>query len=392
MEKRDGITVWYLLPALLVGGTERTVVDLANGLDEERYDVTLWTFFERNQLDGDLDPAVTHRTLGARWRDDSEGVPTDQRPADPLDYVRVPVRFIREARRVCPDVIHSFLTFDNVVARIAGLASPGSIVISGNRLVPVDDRLRERLDDLTVFLADHVVANSEAGARYVRRRGLGDTDVSVITNGRDLDAYGAGSAGIRESLGIGNAPVVGTVGRLVERKGHHDLIDAWPAVRERHPDAHLVIVGDGPEREALARRAEANGCAGSVHLLGTRTDVPSLLGDFDAFVFPSYGEGLPGALVEAMAAGLPIAATPVDGNAELIEDGVTGLHLSVRDPDSIAAAVCRLLADHDGAGALGDRARERALAEFSIDRMVDDFEALYDRLLGVEREADRLPA
>jgi glycosyltransferase involved in cell wall biosynthesis len=383
--------IWYLMPALMVGGTERTLVELANELDQRRFDATIWTFFDDNALASELDDHVDHRTLGAQWADPEVDAETE-RPASPLDYVRVPVRFLRIARAERPDVIQSFLTFDNVVARVAGLLSPETVVVSGNRLVPGDDPpLKQRLDDWTLSLADHVVSNSEAGAHYVRRHGVDLERVSVIKNGRDLSAYGRSTANLRESLGLEpTTRIVGTVGRLVERKGHQELLDAWTEIAAERSDVHLVIVGDGPERDALRRRAERNGVADRVSLLGTRDDVPDLLGDFDVFAFPSRSEGLPGALVEAMAAELPIVTTPVDGNAELITDGETGLHVPVRDPSALADALRRLLDDPELAQRLGKRAGETAREEYAIERLVSDFERLYDRLTG-RRDATARP-
>jgi glycosyltransferase involved in cell wall biosynthesis len=376
-------TVWYFLPALSYGGTERTLVDLANGLDADQYDVTVWTIFDENPLASNLDEEVTLRTLGASGTAPGDVSHYVARAETPVDYVRAPLRFLSAVRRTRPDILQTFLFFDNVIGRLAGCVSPDTTVISGVRSVESDPSMpRAILDRVTLPLADFVVSNSRSGARLAIDRGAPSDRVGIVWNGRDVGRYGTGDPSVpRADLDLHeDAPVVGTVGRLIERKGHHDLLDAWPTVREHHPSAQLVIVGDGPRRDVLADRAVASGCRDSVVFAGIRDDIPALLALFDVFVFPSYFEGLPGALIEAMAAGLPIVTTPVDGCAELIGNYEHGLHVSVGSPTELAWATVRLLDNPDFAAVLGENARRRAREDCTIERMVAEFESLYERI------------
>ena len=239
---------------------------------------------------------------------------------------------------------------------------------------------RKYVRHITCRLADHVVSNSESGAEFILDYGVSPEQVSVIRNGRDIDEYRSGQSTpeLRQSLGIPtDVPVVGTVGRLIERKGHYDLLEAWPVILDEHPEAHLLIVGEGPERDGLEHMARERRIADSVHLPGTQDNIPDLLDMMDVFVFPSHFEGLPGALLEAMAAGLPIVATPVDGNFELFEDEESGLFVPVRDPDTLASTTCRLLFDESFASSIGNEAARVATTEFSLSRMTKDFTTLY---------------
>jgi glycosyltransferase involved in cell wall biosynthesis len=380
----DGTAIWYLITALSVGGTEHTLIDLVNGLDRSRYDVTIWTIFEQNPLAADLDDDIRVRSLGAQGVTPSDRNEYVQRARDPFDYVRAPLRFLRAVRAEQPSVLQSFLLYDNVIARIAGTVSPNTTVVTGVREVPKSQGIAKALlDRVTTPLSDLIVSNSMAGAEFAADRGASPERIAVIRNGRRTGAYSdVASNDLRDELDVSvDGPIVGTVGRLVERKGHRDLLSAWPGIRRRHPDARLLIVGDGPERDSLTRHAAELGCRDSVRFLGVRDDVPELLDLIDLFVFPSHYEGLPGALLEAMAAGLPIVTTPVDGNAELVTNYETGLHVSVRAPSEIEWAVVRLLENPSLSASLGDAAGARARAEFTVDRMVDEFERFYDRLV-----------
>jgi glycosyltransferase involved in cell wall biosynthesis len=376
--------IWYLIVALSVGGTERTLIDVANNVDHERYEVTIWTLFEQNPLATTVAEEVTLRSLGAEGTASSGGGRYVERAENPLDYLRAPLRFLNAVRTNPPDVIQSFLFYDNLIARLAGVVSPGTTVITGVRSVPENrSPVKEILDRIGMPLSDRIVSNSKAGAKFATDRGASDEQIEVIYNGRDIDCYAtASSADVEGTLDVPDGiRTVGTVGRLIERKGHRDLLAAWPAVREQCPETHLLLIGGGPERDSLERCATELGCRDSVHFLGFRDDVPTLLDLMDVFVFPSHFEGLPGALIEAMAAGLPIVTTPVTGNAELVDNYRTGLHVAARDPGEIKWALIRLLENQSLAASLGEAAEAETRHRFALDRMVTGFERLYDTVL-----------
>jgi glycosyltransferase involved in cell wall biosynthesis len=201
--------------------------------------------------------------------------------------------------------------------------------------------------------------------------------IHMVANGIRLDRYqpdAAARAATRNELGLGDAWVVGTVGRLDDFKNQTLLIRAMaPLLSER---VRLVIVGDGPTRadvEAeLARLREPKW----VTLTGRRMDVPSIIPAFDVFALSSKSEGLPLVVPEAMSVGLPIVATAVGGLPSVIDDGMTGMLVPVEEAP-LRAALQRLEQDRALAKRLGDRARETALARYSSDRMVDAYLELY---------------
>jgi len=381
-QSSDRTSLWFFITALSIGGAEQTLVDLANNLDESKYEVTIWTLFDSNPLASDLRPGIDLRTLGVSGETDKDDTYVEGL-TDPRDVVTAPLRFAVALRRKRPDIVQSFLLYDNVIARLAGILSPSTVVVSGVRSVPTRRPFwQEFLDRTTLPLADHVVSNSRAGSRFIVKRGASPDDVEVIHNGRDVEKYDRPDDDTELPLTVPNgAPLVGTVGRLIERKGHYDLLDAWPDVLESRPNARLVFVGDGPERSGLERRADQKAIGNSVDFLGFRDDIPQLLEAFDVFVFPSHFEGLPGALLEAMAAGCPIVTTPVDGSAELVSNYRDGLHVGVGASDEIAEAITLLLDYPNLADDLATNAQNRAKSSFTIPRMVDEFDSFYSRVL-----------
>jgi glycosyltransferase involved in cell wall biosynthesis len=190
----------------------------------------------------------------------------------------------------------------------------------------------------------------------------------------------------RRALGVpAEAFIVGTVGRLARVKRHDVLIRALSALADTIPELHLAILGDGELREETEQLASEL-MPGRVTFAGHRADVPRLLRAFDIFALSSDFEGLPFALLEAMAVGRAIVTADVQGAGEAVRDGREGLVVPRRDPDALAAAIVILARDKDLADRLGRAARERFLARFTGDLMVDRTEALYVRLLAAKRD------
>lgn len=192
----------------------------------------------------------------------------------------------------------------------------------------------------------------------------------------------------RRSLGVpADALVVGSVGRLVRAKGYDVLLAAVPQVLARHPGAHFVIVGAGADSEALQGQARALGVAASMTFAGARTDVVEVLKTFDLFVSPSRWEGLPTVVLEAIAAGLPVVATDISGNRELIQHGTSGLLTPPEDPAALSAAILAMMTGQVPAAEMAARARERARALYSIDAVATRYADFYCQLSALGRTA-----
>ncbi|HVE77595.1 MAG TPA: glycosyltransferase family 4 protein [Gemmatimonadaceae bacterium] len=227
--------------------------------------------------------------------------------------------------------------------------------------------------------ASRTVAVSHHALQGFLDDGLSPPRARVVYNGVDAARLNAGSArGLRAALGVpADAVVTAFVGSLIPRKAPDVLLRAFAAT-----PGHLVVVGDGPERPALAALAQALGVAGRVHFLGERGDVGAILRDAsDIFASPSRSEAFPLTPLEAAAAGLPVVVSDIAPHREAVVVGETGLLFPVDDVGALAAALGRLAADPALRGALGAAGRRRVEREFDIGRYVARFEGLYDELL-----------
>ena len=242
---------------------------------------------------------------------------------------------------------------------------------------------------LGLWLADRVIVVSDS-LRLEFPGGPGDPAHFVtVHNGMDLTAVDSGEAPAHaEAFEVERGwRLVGTVGTLNPRKAQLDLLQAIARVREDHPRVRLVIVGEprGPEGEAYAERLLAYvkdaGLQAHVIFTGWRTDVSRILRCLDVFVLPSLNEGLPRAILEAMAVGLPVVATRAGGNAELVRDGETGLLVPPADVAALAGAIARLLADPELALRMGRRGQERIETHFSLRASVRGVETVMEALL-----------
>jgi glycosyltransferase involved in cell wall biosynthesis len=208
--------------------------------------------------------------------------------------------------------------------------------------------------------------------------------VWVIRNGIETARYGAAgdAQALRQSLGIlPEAAVIGTVGRLAEIKRYDSLIRSFARVKQSCPDAHLLLVGDGPERPALERLAGALGVGPSVHFAGYRTNVPEYLHAMTCFALTSSSEGTPQAVLEASMARLPVVASRVGGLPEVIDDGRTGVLFTPGDEETLTRELVSILCNPERASRLGQAACARVESLYGIGRMAREYHEHFVRLL-----------
>lgn len=297
----------------------------------------------------------------------------------------------RQIRRTDARILHvhgyAASNFGRIAARLAGIP----LVLHEHFADPRMPRYQKIPDFGLSGWTDRAIAVSQSTADFlVRDRFVPKNRVHVVFNGAPLDQFAprprAEGDRVRNELGLPlDAPVITTIGRLNAQKGHGTLVSAAARVVARFPRARFLIAGDGDLLGALQAQAVALGVSESIVFAGHRTDVPALLAATDVFCISSNYEGTPLVLFEAMAAGKAVVSTSVDGCAEVIEEGRTGLLVPPRDPIRLGDGLCRVLADPSLQVSLGGNAKE-ASKRYDIEACVRSMEGIYDRLLA-ERPA-----
>ena len=373
------ITVAHLVLALDVGGLEEVVLRLLAHTDRARFTPLVYALDAPGAMASELAAlAVPLVVLGRAPRLD---------PALPLRLAR---RLVREGVRVLHTHNAGPHFYGALAANLARAAARGS----GPRLVHTKHGRNEPgsprkvlLNRFASSLSDRVVAVSDDAADVALHvEKVARTKVMTIHNGVDTKVFRPGDPALaRALLGVPAGGFhVGCVARLAAVKDHATLLRAFAGLRRERPDAHLTLVGDGPERAALEARSAALDLAGSVHFVGARRDIAAVLPAFDVFALSSTSEGISLTLLEAASAGLPIVATRVGGSPEVVVHGETGCLVSPRDFEAFTAALLALARRADRA-ALGAAGRVRVERGFSVERMASAYQDLYVEVLHEHR-------
>jgi glycosyltransferase involved in cell wall biosynthesis len=317
-----------------------------------------------------------------------------------LDALRRFFKLVRLLRSQGVDVLHVHLTgyTGGRWAILAGVLARTPAVVCTLHIAPANPvkwgvRLDRRFMNL---LVDRFIAVSHiTRGRLIRYLGLPPDKTAAVPNAVELHRYRSGPAQTRHailsSFGIPDgARIIGCVARLSHQKGIAFLIESTPALLAGVPDAHVVLVGDGPLRAELEQQAVALGVRDRIHFVGRQEDIPSWLAAMDVFVLPSLFEGLPLSILEAMAAGLPVVATAVDGTPEAVEDGATGRLVPSEDAAALAAALVEVLATPGLAARLGAAGRARAEL-YSESALVERLAAVYGAVLTHKRRGAGRP-
>ena len=362
------VRIAFCITDLDRGGAELAFVQLVTRLDRSRWEPAVFCLSKRGALADEFDAAgIPVACLGARnWTN-----------------LGALFRLIRELRWFRPAILQTFLFHANLAGRIAGRLAGIRTIVSGIRVAEKRSRSPLWLDRWTNRLVTTNVCVSQAVADFsIAQAGLPARKIAVISNGVEVVRYSNARPAELSEFGIpAGSQVLLTIGRLDRQKGLHDLVEAAALVIPKFPQLHFLLVGEGPQRKAIERSIREKGLARCVHLAGWRPDIPELLAAGDALVLSSLWEGMPNVVLEAMAAGLPVVATLVEGTAEAVREGETGLLVPPQSPPALAAALETLLADPARAAAMGQAGRERVAVEFSWEKMLARYEELYQSLL-----------
>jgi sugar transferase (PEP-CTERM/EpsH1 system associated) len=373
----------HVMLSLDVGGLERNVLNQVRQTPRLGQQTTIICLERPGAL------AEQVRDLGANV------ICLNKRPGIRLGLIPRLKNVLEEIR---PEVVHSHqlgtLFYAGPAARWAGVPI---VVHTEHGQEKYAERMQTRiLGRIAVWFADTFFCLTEDMAARVREHRIAPArKIRVIFNGIDTRQFmePCDTAAARRVVGIPeNVPVIGTVARLTEIKRQDVLIRAFAKVHARFPDAHLLLVGDGPLREELEKLAVSCGVKEQVHFAGYQSPTTPFVQLLTIFALPSRSEGMPQSAIEASVTGLAVVASRVGGLPELIDDGRTGLLVPVGDEGALAEALCGLLANPERARRMGQAARERAIARFDIARMADDYQRHFSQLLGQSPPAIRATA
>ncbi|MCA9065154.1 MAG: glycosyltransferase, partial [Planctomycetaceae bacterium] len=371
------------IPTLDQSGAERQLTLLATGLPRDQYDLHVIAL-NRGGYYADLlkQADIPVEVLGKRFR------------FDPLTWLRLRGRL----HRLRPDVVQSYLFAANTYVRLPGVTPSATRIIVSERCVDtwksgwqlsLDRRLAGRMQAMT--------ANSMSVSDFYQSLGVSRPLLHVIPNGLPIpDAEESVRNQRRQRLRkeAGLEPhhrIVGFAGRLAGQKRLEDLIWAFQLLHQAVDHTRLVLIGSGPERDALARFAANMHCRDKVVFLGHREDAQELIGGMDAFALPSEFEGMSNSLMEAMALGLPVVASNIPANSELVTHEETGLTYPLGNSPELTRALRRVLEDSELAGRLGHTARKLMETQHNVALMVQRHQQLYAELTGGRVRAFQTP-
>ncbi len=372
------IRIAFCITELEPGGAERCLVELVKRLDRRQFDPVVYCLGPRPLGNGaSLADVLEHSAvevhcLGARsW----------------LQFPSIFRKLRRQLAVDAPEIVQCFLFHANVLGALAAHSAQVPHIVTGIRVAEHRSVWRLALERWTSRWVERHVCVSQAVRDFSRRQGglQPEAKLVVIPNGVDFERFAAAAPCSLADLGVASGRrVITHVGRLDPQKGLFWLLELLPRILARSPKHDLLVVGAGPERESLQQHAVKLGLDRSVHFAGFRDNVPEILAASDLLVLASRWEGMPNAVLEAMASGKPVVATNVEGVVELLGPAAEAQTVAAGDSKSFADKVVAILDDAHLATRLGDQNRLRAQQQFSLESMAAAYRDLYLSLVEAE--------
>lgn len=366
------IKIIHLVEDLKIGGAERVIADIAEGLDGKKYDVSVWCVTRGGETASELrEKGIKVRILGISSYH------------NPLSIFKL-TRLLKDAG---PDIVHTHGYFASVIGRLAARKAHIPAIVTHVHSTYWDYKKRHiRIERRLSRFTHKIICCSKAVENFVKDfENIKDGKTTVIYNGVDEDRFSTlkESKSILAELGIDEgSSVVGTVSALTPHKGHEHLIQAASVVLDTLPSTRFLIVGDGILRTRLEDQAKNLNINSSVIFTGERKDIPEILSLMDVFILPSFSrEGLGLAIIEAMAVKRPVVATEIGGIPEAVIKGKTGLLVPPGDSDALATAIIELIQDPKKAKEMGEKGRARVMERFTKTKMLSEIQNVYQSLI-----------
>lgn len=359
------LKVVQIIPTLVQGGAEKQMALLAAHLDPSRFESQVIVLTHSGPLEQTLrDQGIPVHRIGKQGK------------ADPRGYLRLKAKL----KQLAPDIVHTWLFAANSYGRYAAHRAGVPVIIAGERCVdPWKTRGHFWIDRWLQRVTTRIATNTPAVTQFYQRHGLDPQKFVVIPNAVIPSSHPRlERAELFKRLRIPpRGRVVGAVGRLWKQKGYPDLIWAAELLRVAYQDVWFVILGDGPELTRLQQLRDKYGAQDAVRFAGHRGDASELLSGFDVLWNGSHYEGQSNTILEAMADGIPVIASDIPGNRELVIPHETGYLFPLGEPSQLTRLTNNLLHDQAALSQFGDQARRRAAEHFSLAKMLAGYEQLY---------------
>ena len=370
-------TVMFVTNKLIIGGAEQQFLELVKGLNKKRFNTIVVTLYPGGELEDEVKniPGIEYICLNRKGRFD----------------IFTLITIFRLLRRKHVDIIQPFLTPATFFTLLPALINRTRVKIvtergSMRKIVSRGYSFYLRMEDWLTRFADLVIPNSKSGKDYLITRGIKAKNISVVYNGINIQRlipHPAAIKRVKDTLGLSeDIKVVGISASLIALKDHDTFLRAAQLVSSTLPHVKYLILGDGPLRRELEQLARELGIESKVLFLGNQKAVSPYLSVLDiACLSSNQPEGCSNAILEAMALGKPVVATRVGGNVELVKDGRTGLLVPIQNPKALADAILSLLNNPERAKEMGKLGKDKVAREFSLERMVRDYEEIYEKAM-----------
>lgn len=376
--QKKNIRIGYVIDSLYLGGAQRVLIDIVEGLSKLGYEQRVYA------LNNVIHPKIFQPLLNSQTQVVVIG-------KSQLLALFGLLRLFLQFKKWRPHIVQTLLPYGDIIGRTVAHFAKVPIIVSATHSRNLDKpNWKLFLDRMSIRWVNRVVLVSEQlRSTVISREGVQDERIVVIPNGihiefitKAVEACKVARERIRAECGISmDTNVIGTVGRLSPEKGHIYLFQALVQVLQHLPDTALLVVGEGPLYRKLNDMVLRMGLIKKVFFLGQRTDVGSILCTIDVFAQSSLFEGMPIAVMEAMAVGKPVVATEVNGTKELVKHDVTGWLVPPGDPEKLAHYLIHALDNTDKSYRIGEEAAQFIATHYSVSKMVIGYHNLYQELI-----------
>ncbi len=366
------IKIGFVNYSLDVGGVETLILEICRRLDRRRFQPYIFVFEKNGKLKNEyLDSKIVVCEV-----DKKKG----------LDWL-LPVKLSKMLKKHNIDIVHthnpSNWLYGSIAAKLAGIP----IVHTEHTTSDYDNYHVKRWQVIESILAQftHTITTvcENVKKHMVEKSGISSSKIKVVYNAIDIDNFSVeiDKSKLMQDLSLDeNCMTMGSVARFYKNKDHKTLLEAFGLALKQIPNLYLLLVGDGPLKPDIEKLADGLNVSKNVRFLGNRRDIPQLLKVMDIFVLSSKREGLPIALLEAMASGVPVIVTDVDGNTEVVIDRETGLVVPSNNAEKLAKAIIKLLADKENADKMAENGKRFVEERFSFCNMVNNYSQIYQSI------------